>query len=50
VTSLARAWCDAHAQVLPAADLGRRLIDVLGEQFARMLPPRSAQENGNGLA
>ncbi len=44
VTNVARAWCAAHAQVLPAVDLWQRLIDVLGEQFARMLAPRAAQD------
>ncbi len=50
VTSLARAWCEAHAQASPAPELGQRLIDVLGEQFARMLAPRSAQETNHGSA
>jgi lipoate-protein ligase A len=39
VTSLAQAWCDAHAPAPPALDLLQRLVDVLGEQFARMIPP-----------
>lgn len=38
-TSVARAWSDAHAQATPAADLGERLVDILDEQFARMILP-----------
>lgn len=39
VTSVARSWCDAHARASPAADFSQRLVTVLGEQFARMIPP-----------
>ncbi|MEO8122955.1 MAG: lipoate--protein ligase [Burkholderiales bacterium] len=39
VTSVARSWSDAHAQASPTADLSQRLVALLGEQFARMIPP-----------
>ncbi|CAD5366300.1 Lipoate-protein ligase A [Rubrivivax sp. A210] len=42
VTTVARAWCEAHGQAAPPADLDIRLLAMLAEQFARMLPPRTS--------
>jgi lipoate-protein ligase A len=39
LTSLAQAWCVAHGRPAPA-DLERRIISVIAERFARLVPPR----------
>jgi len=39
LTSVARAWRDAHRRP-PPSDLDARLVTVLAEQFARIVPPR----------
>lgn len=40
LTSLAAAWCDAHRQPAAPADLERRIVTVIAERFARIVPPR----------
>ena len=40
LTSLAQAWCDAHREPTPPEDLEQRIITVIAERFARIVPPR----------
>jgi lipoate-protein ligase A len=41
LTSVARAWCAAHAAEAAPTDLAARCRQVLAEQFARMLTPKA---------
>lgn len=40
LTSLAQAWCDAHRERAAPVDLERRIVTVIAERFARIVPPR----------
>jgi lipoate-protein ligase A len=45
LTSLAQAWCDAHRERAAPADLQQRIITVIAERFARIVPPRVHPES-----
>jgi hypothetical protein len=42
MTSLARAWSQAHGGEPPPQDFEARVLRVVAEQFARVVPPRVA--------
>ena len=37
LVSVARAWCEAHDEAAPPADLEARLVSLLAEQFAPVI-------------
>ncbi|HSB99711.1 MAG TPA: lipoate--protein ligase, partial [Burkholderiaceae bacterium] len=45
LTSLAQAWCEAHRERTAPADLQQRIITVIAERFAHIVPPRLHPES-----
>jgi hypothetical protein len=44
LTCLADAWCAAHGQPRPPDDFDPRVVTVIAERFARLVPPRVHSE------
>lgn len=47
LTSVAEAWCAAHAAAAPPPGFEARIVQVVAEQFARVVPPHVAPTSPN---